>query len=266
MEFDGRKNDLLMKTRWKRLDRYKKGLLLFLAAMVLVFTVLYAVNESRLGFAYAGEILLPTQENGSTVYTGRIDGRQARFTVSADGTVVFQYAEKTYGPYSVVWDPAAVPKEDELAQFMDGVEVYKGDELLFRGGAVKTGETWYLVCEDGSFAATQITYSSGDGLERDTNGNLIDPMEPTVRTILELLNGPALTHKGDGAQWYLGIFLCVIDALSILFAEDIVRWKLSFTIRDAEQAELTELQIVTQKIGATIMTFIALAAFASGLR
>ena len=60
--------------RIKCLGRYQKGILLLMAVMVLVFAVVYAVTIAREGFVYRDAILVPNQENGNTVYSGKIRG------------------------------------------------------------------------------------------------------------------------------------------------------------------------------------------------
>ena len=85
--------------RVKQLGRYPKIILLILAVIILVFTILYPVITSRVGFLYEDTILVPSEADGVTVYSGNIRGTTARFTVSADKTVVFQYGDTVYGPY-----------------------------------------------------------------------------------------------------------------------------------------------------------------------
>lgn len=80
----------------KSLNRYQKGVLIFMIAMALVFALIYPMTISQVGFEYKNTILVPSQEDGSTVYSGKIQGKQAHFTVSKDKTVVFQYGDKTY--------------------------------------------------------------------------------------------------------------------------------------------------------------------------
>ena len=65
--------------KFKRLGIYKKGVLLFMIVMVLVFTVVYSMTIKREGFEYKNVILIPTHENGNTIYSGKIKGEQARF-------------------------------------------------------------------------------------------------------------------------------------------------------------------------------------------
>lgn len=81
-------------------------------------------------------ILVVSQENGSTVYSGRINGEKARFTVSEDKSVMFTCGDKSYGPFTVIEDPTAVPDVAE-AEDLIGIELREGDELLFRGGVLE---------------------------------------------------------------------------------------------------------------------------------
>ena len=84
--------------RWKQLGKYQKAVLIFITAMSLMFVIVYSVTIHREGFAYQKNILVPSEENGSTMYSGKIKGEQARFTVSADKVVEFQHGDKIYGP------------------------------------------------------------------------------------------------------------------------------------------------------------------------
>ena len=63
--------------KFKGWSRYQKGILVFLIAMALVFAVVYSATISQVGFAYKGAILVPSQENGSMVYSGKIRGQTA---------------------------------------------------------------------------------------------------------------------------------------------------------------------------------------------
>ena len=85
--------------RVKRLGRYPKIILLIITVMMLVFTILYPIVTARVGSLYEDTILVPAEEGGATVYSGKIHGLETIFTVSADKTVVFQYGDTVYGPY-----------------------------------------------------------------------------------------------------------------------------------------------------------------------
>ncbi len=242
--------------RIKRLDVYQKGVLLFMCVMVLGFTGMYLPRILRVGFAYQDTILVPHQENGSMVYEGELQGEPVRFTVSEDRTVVFQYGSRRYGPYTAKEDPAAIPKDEELAERMTGVEICRGSEILFRGGVLAVEDLYMLYREDGSLENIPL-------LDIDENG--IAPVEPTAETILKLLHGPELTHRGNGLLWFGAVLLCALNALSILFEEELFRWNLQFVIQDVSHAEPADWEILSRRIGWTIAAAGALIIFLAGM-
>ncbi len=252
--------------RFKALDKYQKGILLLLAAMILVFSAVYPYVLSRKGFLFRDTILIPSQENGNTIYSGRIHGKDAVFTVFADRTIQFTYGANQYGPYLVREAPDAATKEPAAT----GIEILSGDKLLFRGGAMKVdgGKTYWLIGEDGNLESLNVVVTSGDGTEvtYDGNGNEIDPMAPSMTTIYELHSGPALTHKGVGFAWFVGVFFCGLTAMTILYADELFRWNLSFSIKDADHAEPSEWALESRSLGWILLSILALATFIMGLR
>ena len=250
----------------KSLNRYQKGILVFLIAMALVLAVVYSVTISKVGFEYKGAILVPGQEDGITVYSGKIRGKQAYFTVSEDNTVVFQHGEKTYGPYSVKEDLTAIPEDEEMAEYMTGVELRQGEDILFRGGVLDVGDSYWLYNEDGTLADFGLSYVTSDGIERDQNGNEIDPVAPSVFTILELVKGPDLTHKGEWFAWFGAALICVLNAFSILLADALFRWNLTFRIRNADHAEPSDWEIAGRYIGWIGMSIMAMVLFIMALQ
>lgn len=253
--------------RIKKLNSYQKGILIFMIAMSLIFAVIYPKTISRVGYSYNDTILLPTEENGNTVYSGKIAGEQAQFIVSNDNTVVFNYGDKTYGPYTVKKDATAIPKDNDMSGSMTGIEVLEGNDVLFRGGIMDFGDFYWYYSEDGTVdSMLGISYVTGDGIERDENGNPIDRLKPSVSTIYELTNNPELTHKGETLAWFAAVFLCILNALTILFADALFRLHLAFRIRDAEYAEPSEWEIAGRYIGWTVMAIMALALFILGLQ
>ncbi|MDO4756531.1 MAG: hypothetical protein Q4A54_09315 [Parabacteroides sp.] len=252
--------------RIKNLNLYQKGVLVFMIIISLIFSVVYSRTISKVGFEYKDTILVPSQDNGSTMYSGKIQGQQALFIMSEDKTVVFHYGDKTYGPYTVKEDSTAIPKDEEFREEMTGVELYNGEKLLFRGGILKFGDNTMLYNEDGTVESFGISYVTSYGVELDENGNEIDPIEPSASDILDLMNNPKLTHKGEWLTWLEGVFICVLNALSILFADELFRWNLAFQIRDAEKAEPSDWEIAGRYIGWTVLPIMALVLFIVGLR
>ena len=238
--------------RIRALTLYQKIVLLILLMMALLFTILYPVTISREGLLYEDTILLPEATETGMVYSGRIDGEAASFTVS-EGEVTFQHGDKFYGPYTVREDETAIPQDSQLGSDAVGLEVYCGDELLIRGA------------EDGSIENFGVTAILSSGVMIDGSGEPVDPLEPSVSTVLNLLSGPALTHKGDWTGWFCGMLLCIGTAVSILFVDELFYLSLSFQIRDPDRAEPSEWEFFGRYASWTIIPLLALLVFVIGL-
>lgn len=241
--------------RFKELDRYQKGILLLLAAMIAVFGVIYYIVISQVGYLYHDEIFVPAEENGNTVYSATVDGKESSFTVTADKTVTFRYGEKVYGPYTAKEDPTAIPKDDDFGAHMTGIEVKDGDEIIFRGGVLRYGQSnwqWMLYNEDGTVV--------------DSEGNAVDPMKPSLSTVLELMNGPELSNKGHWVFWFICVFFSLVTVVSILFADELFRWSLRYQIRNADRAEPSDWEIAGRYISWTVMVIVLFVCYIKGLQ
>lgn len=251
--------------RVKNLNPYQKGILLLLALMFVIFTVIYSVTYNRLGFAYEGAMLYPSEEGGQMVYSGKLDGKETSFTVTADKAVNFHYGEKTYGPYTLREDPSAIPTDTGFASQMKGIEILKGEAVYFRGGVFENRGSRVLFPEDGSTVGGYWV-SSGGTHYYDFQGKQADPMEPTAATIVDVMEGPELTRKGDWETWFYGMIASVITAVSMLFADELFRWDLSWQIRDVNDAEPSDWVIFTRYIGWTVLPVLALVVYIAGLQ
>ena len=252
--------------RIRQLDWYQRGILILLLALALVFAVIYRVRIARVGFLYQDKIFVPSEENGVTVYSGKISGEPAQFTVSEDKAVSFHCGEKTYGPYTVTEDPTALPEVEIEREGMTGVEIREGEKLVFRGGFWQSGEDYWLRRQDGSMDLSVGVFVTGDGVMRDANGNAVDPLEPALCDILRLVYGPELTHKGSWLAWFGAVFLSILNAVSILYADELFHWDLSFQIRNAETAEPSDWELMKRYLGWTVFTIMVLVIYIVGLR
>lgn len=253
----------------KNLNRYQQAILILLIAMSIIFGVLFARATSKTGFLYMDKILEVSQEDGNTIYFGKIRGEDCKFVVTADKTVTFQAGERLYGPYTVKEDPTAIPEDDAFFSLMKGVEINKGNETIFRGGIVQMGGSdsyWFMVNEDGSNNSIIITATMSDGTVVDDQGNIFDEMEPSASSILDLVYGKNLESKGDWQIWFYGLIISIITTVSILFADELFRFNLAFQIRDADYAEPSEWEIASRYIGWTAMTIMTLVLYIMGLQ
>ena len=250
--------------RIRQLNWYQRGILILLLAMALVFAVVYHMTIARVGVLYQNAIFVPAEENGVTVYSGKLRGKQAEFTVSADKTVSFRCDGQTYGPYTVKEDPTARP--DLEIQLETGVELWEGDTLLFRGGFWQSDGSFWLRNADGSMDLGMQTYVVENGVKKDSDGNIIDPAKPSASDILRLVFDPELTHKGSWLAWLGAVFLSILNAVSILYADELFRWDLSFQIQNAEAAEPSEWEMMKRYISWTVFVIAALIVYFLGLQ
>ena len=248
--------------RIRNLDRYPKILLIVLAAMAIAFGAIYGVTASRVGYLYNDEIFVPRQSEGALVYEGKVDGLDSRIVVSPD-TVIVNWGSKTYGPYTLREDPTAIPDDHSFA--MTGIEILDGDKVFFRGGITDEQEDFWLISED-SFTPFTMTYTMSDGIEYDINGNPVDHMKPTPRQIVSLLRGPELEHKGQWQVYGMMLFVSVLVALSILFADELFYLSLAFRVQNAETAEPSDWHIASRIISWTILAGVILLGYCMGLR
>lgn len=254
--------------RIKNLDQFQKIILLLLSAILVLFAAAYAVVSSRVGFSFKDTILLPEEVNGNTVYSGRVRGETVSFTVTQDNAVTYCHGDKQYGPYTVRKDPSAIPEDFEIADLMTGVEIREGSTIFFRGSVLileGSNPEMMLFEEDGSFSGVNVTVSAGNGIMYDSEGNVVDQMAPAPKTILRLLNGPELTSKGDWSAWFAGVFISLLNAVLILFADELFRLNLAFRIRNADRAEPSDWEIAERYISWAVLTGVAFVVYATGL-
>lgn len=255
--------------RFKDLNRYQKILLVVMAAMILVFGILYGIASGRLGIRFKDGFLVYSEDNRNAIYSGSIRGQTYYITVTPEKSVTFQCDDRMYDPYTFREDHSAIPADHDWANMMTGIEIREGDEILFRGGAMKwnvADNEWMLVDEEGNSNLITITYTMSDGTEVDSEGNVIDPMKPSVTAIWELMNEPELEKRVQWTAWFGGLFLCLMNAIYMLFAEDLFRFGLSFRIRYADDAEPSDWQITQWYIGWTAIAVMALVLFILGLQ
>jgi len=252
--------------RIRDLSSYQKAILLILLAMAAVFAAIYFSVISRVGILYKDVILIPGTQDGNTVYTGTVSDGECVFTVTPGKTVTLRCGSKLYGPYTAREDPTAVPAEYASSSNCIGIELREGTKLLFRGGVLTRQRTgFHLVREDGEMYGFQFIATMSDGTQVDGNGHTVDPWEPSVYTVLELMGDPELTHKGDWSVWFLGVFLCVITAVSILFADELFRLSLVFRVQDPYRVEPSDWEIASRYIAWTVMPVLILILFITGL-
>ena len=252
-------------TRWKQLNRFQQVLFLAQIALLVMFSVLYPIFTRQTGISYRGALLLRSVQGENTVYSGKVDGTPVTFTVSPDQTLMFQASENIPVSYTVTEDSTAVPEGNDMSEVLTGVEVRRDGEILFRGGWFLDGSFDYLVDQDSGTRFPSLSVSV-DGIQYDANGQPVQPsLEPDASEVLNLIFSPTLVHRGDGMAYLGGTFLVVINAVLILFADELFRFNLRFQIRDPERAEPSEWELSSRYVGWIVLAVSAAVVYILGL-
>ena len=103
-------------------------------------------------------------------------------------------------------------------------------------------------------------YAGSDGHEVD-----VDPDEPSLNAIAKFALGLDQTNKGPWGAWLVCLLLCIVIALSILFADELFRRSMSFRIRNAHNAKPSDFELASRYIGWLLCPIVVLVMFIVGL-
>lgn len=246
-----------LKAKWSEMSRYRRVLLLVMAAEILVFFIANVLAFLRPGLEYQDALLYPRTEGELQIYQGKVDGETARFTVTPGGEVSYQWGEYTYGPYQITEDPSAVPDGYEGSQ---GIEIRLGDEVLFRGCYLPSS-TFPLIQEDGEslWEDSNIYMISGEKIWR--NGQEIterEYREPSLSALARVALGTELTRQGNILLYLLITVLAVFNVLQICFPGLFFRRYIRWRVRDPELAEPSDFYIAMERMEWVVIAIVCL--------
>lgn len=253
-----------MINRFRSLEMFQKGIIILMAVMAVIFAVLTGSAVARKGMNFRDTILTKTEENGSTIYSGRRNSLNTSITIQPDSGIVYRYGEKQYGPYYVkmdnsLLDPGVSANEET------GYEIRNGDKVIFRGSVRDTGAALLFYDENGDFESFGNTYIETNGVVI-MDGKVIDQNEPTKAELIEISRGPAIVHKGNWGLWFAGVFFCILNALSIIYADELFRFYLSFRIEHAENVVPSDWELTSRYLGWLIVLIPIIMFFVMGTR
>ena len=247
-----------LKAKWSELSRYRRVLLLVMAAEILVFFIANILVFLRPGLEYQDTLLYPRTEGELQIYQGRVDGETARFTVAPGGEVSYQWEEYTYGPYQISEDPSAAP---EGKGRMTGLEISLGDEVLFRGG-YQPNSALSLYQEDGEpLWSISVSATMSDGTLIGEDGRVISPEEqhePTLFALVRVALDPELTRQGNILLYLLITVLAVFNMFQICFPGLFFRWSIRWHVRDPELAEPSDFYIAMERVEWVVIAIVCL--------
>ena len=247
-----------LKTKWSELSRYRRVLLLVMAAEILVFFIANVLAFLRPGLEYQDTLLYPRTEGELQIYQGRVDGETARFTVTPGGEVSYRWGEYSYGPYQITEDPSAAP---EGLGRMTGLEISLGDEVLFRGG-YQSGSALPLIQEDGKPVwGFSYSVSTGGDTVIVVDGRELtqeERYEPGLASLARVALDPELTRQGNILLYLLITVLAVFNMFQICFPGLFFRWSIRWHVRDPELAEPSDFYIAMERMEWVVLAIVCL--------
>lgn len=220
--------------------------------MCLVFSILYALTLNEVGIFYGGEFFSQSNVDGNR-YSAKIDDKEAYFTLE-DKTVWFTVAEKTYGPYTT---------DKDITLYKEDIVLKEGTNVVFEGDIIDSDEGIILVSKDGD-VDLGVTIETDDG-SYDLSGEKITDGPPSDQVVLSLMAGK-FTHKGQITWLILGFVASILEIFSILFQDDLFRWRIGLRVGNIVSAEASSLELSLRNVAYTAVTIAILITFIYGLK
>ena len=248
--------------RWRALTPFPRIMLCIQAGLLVLFTILYPLLGMQRGIDFQGEFLRQVERGEDTVYTGTLDGKTVELTYTPSGALFYRWGDVEYGPYTLTEDPTALPPSETMGR-VTGVELRLDGEILFRGGYGLDG--FYLVNEDGTKPNRLEIIANGTAYGLVGSQQIYEEGLSITRAISLLLEGPSVRSRVHGEGYFLGTLVVVINAVAILFADELFRWNLRWSIRHPERAEPSEWELFSRGFSWVLLTIVALIGYMMGL-
>ena len=248
--------------RWRALTPFPRIMLCIQAGLLVLFTILYPLLGMQRGIDFQGEFLRQVERGEDTVYTGTLDGKTVELTYTPSGALFYRWGDVEYGPYTLTEDPTALPPSETMGR-VTGVELRLDGEILFRGGYGLDG--FYLVNEDGTKPNRLEIIANGTAYGLVGSQQTYEDGLSITRAISLLLEGPSVRSRVHGEGYFLGTLVVVINAVAILFADELFRWNLRWSIRHPERAEPSEWELFSRRFSWVLLTILALFGYMIGL-
>ena len=168
-------------------------------------------------------------------------------------------------PWKVTPRPFPVSRTPQKALW--ALKIRGKGKILFRGGVRALQDYCFFIHSDGSSDFLSIYEDEVTGVAYNAEtGEVYDRMAPTLRDIYTLLTNPPLTHKGEGMAWLAGVVMCIVNAVTLLFADELFYWKMSFLVRNPQGTEPSDWALGQRFFGWAALGILALVVFVLGLQ
>ena len=253
------------KEKWSELSRFRQVLLAVMAVMIVGFAVANGIACSREGLSYQDTLLYPRHDGAVRQYAGRIDGEHAVLTIHPDKTVEYRWGEYAYGPYQVIEDASAAPKDF----WGEGIEIRQGERVLFRGGY--SGNRTFPLYDASGEPLWNLTFTvtGSSGGSYYVNGELVNErewQEPGLGTIaLWAMEPEQLAHRGSFGLYLMVTLIALLNIAQICFPGFFFRMSLRWHVKDPELAEPSDFYVAMEHLEWIIVAVVCLVLYSTSL-
>ncbi len=228
--------------------RGQQIMLIIQLLMLLIFIPLFMTVGKQSVLSWHNGWMRAENVGDSVVYSGRGEHKGKSFTVTGD-TVEYRLEGELIHTYTVAEAPDAIPDNKSLnitgsgSKLMKGFEISRDGESIMRGAYIPNSVSYY--------------HPETGGIE--TYKNYEAPEE--AKGIFHMLVMQETEPRGNLQIFAMAIFICIVNALSIYFVDELFRFNLSFAIKNAERAEPSDWELFTRWVGWVLLSGTALASF-----
>ena len=219
---------------------YQKIVLGLLAAMLVVFGIITAVNQSRDGILFGDDFLRKEEVTDADCFTGKVNGEQVtvlRWYGSENGsrTITLRVGERIHDTYTVYLGEPMIPLSGVVSNVashlleVPTVRIAKNDAVIFEGGYQESSGFFYT--SRGEWTA--------NGMYRMTDGSGADWLEknPPDSFLVQLALEPELVDRGDWRLYGLMVLFTLLTMVDVAFPHTIFRLRHRRWVKDPEPTE-----------------------------
>lgn len=267
-----------MKEKWASWPFYRQAMLAATVGLMVLATVLYLTVGNRQGVEYGSSFYELTTMNGIKTYTANAhewwegntiiqsnEGRKIVYTVtptSLDGfRVECQMGEETFGPYQVEGlSTADLPAKLTEIPLDGGMEITNltTGEHLFRGGYIQSSDGYsFLLDETAEISGSSILDYAPSRPEKG----------PNCDDLYHFTFGAeaSMTHRANWMLYFCALLFAVFNTVSLLYAEELFIFHMSFRVADPESVEPSEWELFSRYASWAVFLFFEGVLFLAGL-
>ena len=216
---------------------YQKIVLVILAAMIVVFGVITAVNQSNHGIRFGGGFLRKEETTDADCFIGQVNEEQVTIlrwygNENDTRTITLRVGERIHDTYTVYLGEPMIPL-DEIAVTalqVSTVRITNNETAIFEGGYQESSGLFFTA--EGEWP--------GLNLDVKIHVSGADPWENYTMTkgqLVQLALAPELIDRGDWRLYGIMVLFTLVTMVDVAFPNTLFRWRHRRWVKDPEPTD-----------------------------